>query len=369
MMGNIGLLTDKTGFINPVTLTSVNDLIYVVDHDEITGASIIKVYDSELNWKHSHNVGQALSAGPVDIKYNSDTKELFVLCHTTTYTTLTPGINNVSNSMPQIVRFDIDTMQLTQTNNFFATNKHGTSIGSEIFKTLQFSLENPNIMYILSNRNMYKKYVSRPELFVGNFLFAEKNIGTGDTTTMDLQDFTIQQTSVTIVDENTNNSFTETRDEIFMLDREFETIHKFLEASNYQKSLQSDIETNFIPYSSLKIEAEELVSVFVYNKALLKSLYNNVLILENISRVFTTIFNNVGISKYIGFTYLMEDELKLLTYNQTMDNLIGVNEPVLTSTVNRCLSRIYDLQTDILDLVQEKSINVYPLIDEPVELT
>jgi hypothetical protein len=285
------------------------------------------------------------------------------------YQTLDGGTDIPIDSMPEIVRLDIDTLLVTETSDFFESNRHDGSIGSEKFKSIQFSIENPNIMYVMSSGNVYKKYVSRPELFVGNFLVGEKSIGTGNPDTMNFQDFTLQYSEVTIYDEQNNTSYTEIRDEIFLFDKEFETIHKFQEASNYEKSLQADIETNFINFEDLKIHKEELVSVFVYNKSILKSLYNNVLILENISRQFTTLYNSIGISKYIGFTYLIDSELKKLTYNQTMNNLIGINEPVMTSPVNRCLSEIYKLQLQILDLVQEKAVNTYPLIDQPINLT
>lgn len=369
MMGNIGTLNDKTKFLNPVCITSVNDLIYVVDHDSTSGNSAIKVFDSELNWKYTKNTGQSLSAGPVDIKYNSNTREIFILCHSPSYSIYTNQINTTTTGMPEIVRLDIDTLITTQSNNFYSEARHGTDLGGEIYKSIDFSIENPNIMYIMSNFNMYKKYVSRPELFVGNFLIGEKNIGTGNSTSMNFVDFTLQPVTLTLYDEHTNRYYTESRDEIMIYDDVFETIHKFLEASNYEKSLQSDIEINFIPFEDLKIEPDELVSVFVYNKSILKALYNNVLILENISRVFTTLYNSIGISKYIGFSYLTDRELSKLTYEQHMNNLIGINEPVMTAPVNRCLNEIYKLQLQILDLVQEKSINVYPLIDVPVNLT
>ena len=371
MVGGLGGLTDKTRFNRPRAITSVNDFVYVIDYDETTDTSAIKVYDAQLNWRQTQSVGKQLSAGPVDCKYNPDTRELFVLCHQPTIKNIL-GNNDptpLDQQMPELVRYDIDTLLHVDTHNFFDVTKHDSDIGTEFFKSINFSIENPNIMYVLSNRNMYKKYVSRPEVFVGTFLVEEKSIGTGDSTTMSFQDFTIQEETLTIHDTTTNTTFKETKDEIFLFDAEFETIHKFLEESNYEKSLQSDIETNFIGFDDIRIDSEELVSTMVYNKALMKLLYNNVLILENISRRFTTIFDNRGISKYIGFTYLIEDELKKLTYRQTLNNLIGTNEPVLTTTVNRCLNEIYELQKEIVALVQEKSINTYPLITSPVSLT
>jgi hypothetical protein len=371
MVGGNGGLTDKTRFNRPRAITSVNDYVYVIDYDESTDTSAIKVYDAQLNWKQTQSVGKQLSAGPIDCKYNPGTRELFVLCHLPSVNQSLGNNASLTNEqqMPQLVRFDIDTMLHVKTHNFFDVTKHNSDIGTEIFKSMNFSLENPNIMYILSNRNMYKKYVSRPEVFVGTFLVEEKSIGTGDSTNMNFQDFTLVDETLTVYDESTGTSFEEIKDEIYMYDAEYETIHKFLEESNYEKSLQPDIETNFINFNDIQINPEELVSTIVYNKAIMKLLYNNVLILENISRRFTTIFDSRGISKYIGFTYLIESELKKLTYKQTLNNLIGTNEPVLTTTINRCLSELYKLQEEIVLLVQEKSINTYPLITVPVNLT
>ena len=370
MVGGTGGLSDKTRFKDPLSIVSVNDYIYVIDYDPVSKTSSIKVYDSQLNWKSTHDYGSQLSSGPVDIKYNPNTRELFVLCHLPTVNA-SFGIQDPLDSeqkMPVVVRIDIDTMQITASHDFFIRNRHKDEIADETYKSINFSIENPNIMYILTDQNMYKKYVPRPEVFVGKFLIGDKNIGTGGNPAMNFQDFTIQQSYITDFDAD-GVQYNEPRDEILMFDKEYETIHKFLEESNYEKSLQSDIENNFIPFKDIKIKPDELVSVFVYNKSLIKMLYNNVLILENISRRFTTLYDSLGISQYIGFTYLIKEELEQLTYEQTLDNLIGINEPVMSATVNRCLNRIYQLQEKIVNLVQEKSINVYPLTTTPVKLT
>lgn len=109
--------------------------------------------------------------------------------------------------------------------------------------------------------------------------------------------------------------------------------------------------------------------VIVYNKALYKSLYNNLLLLESTSRKFSTVYDSRGFSVYIGFQYLNNDELAKLDYVMKPDCFVSNNEVVTTHTINRCLREIYDLQLSILDNMQEKSINVYPLVDQPVFLT
>ena len=64
----------------------------------------------------------------------------------------------------------------------------------------------------------------------------------------------------------------------------------------------------------------------------------------------------------------IEEELKKITYNVTENAYVGVNELVLTSTINRCLEQVYNLQLTVQELLQEKSINVYPLITQVIDL-
>ena len=106
----------------------------------------------------------------------------------------------------------------------------------------------------------------------------------------------------------------------------------------------------------------------IYNKALLKTIYNNLLLYEGVSRKFTTKFDALGFANYIGFTYLTETEIKDLKYDISNNHYIGVNEIVLTSTVNRCLEQVYNLQLKIQSNIQEKSINVFPLLTQVVPL-
>ena len=85
-------------------------------------------------------------------------------------------------------------------------------------------------------------------------------------------------------------------------------------------------------------------------------------------RRFSTKYDALGFSRYVGFNYFIEEELKKITYNVTENAYVGVNELVLTSTINRCLEQVYNLQLTVQELLQEKSINVYPLITQVIDL-
>ena len=353
MVGSPGLVTDKNRFYHPVSMVSVNDLIYILDFHPQQG-STVKVFDSQLNWKSNTSLGSALSSGPIDIEYNYDTRQFYILCHITAY--------GGSPDVPELVVYD-EMFNFIESIGLMESGRHNESIKSEIFKSIYFSVENPNIMYLVSESNIYKKYASRPTDFIGRFKAEEKKIGTGDIGDMKFQDITINSTIVKHGDESI------LKDEIFLYESEYEVIHKFQEDSNYEQSLETQFDEKVLYLAELIIQPGECVNTFVYNKTLMKHIYNNAILLENTSRKFTTTYDVAGISQYVGFQYLNISELSTIHYTTTMNNYIGVNEIVTTHTINRCLEEIYKLQLRLLSSMQEKPTNVYPLVSVPVILT
>ena len=353
MVGSPGTITDRNKFYHPVSMVSVDDLIHVLDFHPQQGSSI-KTFDSQLNWKNNTSLGVALSSGPIDIEYNQDTRRFYILCHITAY--------GGSPTAPELVVYD-EMFNFIESIDLMDSDKHNESIKSETFKSLYFSVENPNIMYLVSESNVYKKYVSRPTDFIGRFKAEEKRIGTGDIGDMKFQDISINSTIITVGDESIQ------KDEIFLYESEYEVIHKFQEDSNYEQSLETQFDDKVLYLPELTIQPGESVNTFVYNKTLMKHIYNNTLLLENTSRKFTTTYDIAGISQYVGFKYLNISELSAIQYNPTMNNYIGVNEIVTTHTINRCLEEIYKLQLRLLSSMQEKPTNVFPLVSVPVILT
>lgn len=359
MIGGDGELHDKTKFKNPIVMETVDNLLYVLDYNE---QSTVKVYDSELNWKQSYSLSTHLSSGPIDMQYNSETNRFYVLCHTTTFYDHVVQQVDAYVQEPQLMVFDRQFNHVS-THKLIDHEKHNSDISSEKYKGFRFSIENKNIMYLLTESNVYKKYVSRPVEFIGNFLLSEKGIGTGTSSTMSFQNIFISETIV-----NVNTSQQMFKDEILLLDSQNQVIFQFIEDSAYEKSLETSFDQKVLYLDTLTIKDDEYVSTLTYNKTLTKHLFNNLLLLENTSRKFTTKFDVKGISRYIGFTYLTSDEIDTLRYEIKSNNYIGNNEILLTSTINRCLEQVYNLQLRIRDNMQEKPVNVYPLINVPVSL-
>ena len=240
-------------------------------------------------------------------------------------------------------------------------SKHDVSIANETHMNIHFSLENQNIMYLVTNKNVYKKYVSRPTSFVGEFQFDRKNIGPSDTV-RDFKNMTMFPVYVS------DGITTMLKDEILLIESGRSGVYRFLEDSGYETSLETRVDDNIVRFGDIMVKPEENVDSLVYNKALYKTLFNNLLLLENMSRRFSTIYDSKGFSRYRGFKYLNNTELEQMNYEITPDNYVSSNEIVLTHTINRCLKLLFDLQEHIMGKMQETSVNVFPLEGVPVEL-
>lgn len=352
-LGGSGKLSDKTKFSKPIAMATNNNEIYVIDHDSGTKLSVLKVYDNDLNWKGTYSLGSSLSAGPVDLEYSKKTNCLYALCHSTTFSNLS------SSTIPELI--EISDYTVTNTYSLLSQAVNIESIGAEKHKKLVFSVENDNMFYVLTDKSLYKKYISRPERFIGEFKFDEKNIGTReDDRSLGAIEITSHNLSI--------NGETIVKDEMLIYDDSVSMIYRFLEDSNYERSLDTTVDYNSLDYHQLKIDPEEKVNAIVYNKFIQKLLYNNLLFLESMAKKFTTMYTSKGLSRYVGFTYLTSKELEDIQYTITLDNYVGVNEIITSATINRVLSKLYDLQLQVSSMMQERSINVYPLIDDPVLL-
>lgn len=360
MIGGPGTITDKTRFAQPIVMETVNNLLYVVDYSS-TGSSI-KTFDSDLNWKGTFDLGNTLADGPIDLKYNDETRRFYVMCHKRTF--FGTGDDSPLTTAEQIepaelVVFDssfnyIETRDLNDTT-------YSANINVEVYKRIYFSIENKNIMYVLTNKGVYKKYVNRPERFIGEFLLSDKNVGGGDRS-QNFQDMTFFEAAIT---EGTDVL---QKDEILLLDGFYQVLFEFYEDSNYERSIQTEFDDKVLYFDDLKVYEREYVSTLTYNKVFTKHVYNNALLIENTYRKFTTKFNPSGIPQYIGFRYLNETQLDQTNYDVSLDHYIGTNEIVTTNTFNRCMEQILEIQNNVKDKMQEKSINVFPLITSPVLL-
>ena len=367
LIGGDGSVSSKSKFNENVALCTQDNKLYVLDRDIDTDnisvtESAIKVYDAELNWVRNIDITPYINSAPIDIAYNADLDRYYVLCHDWSSHNYDAGIPDVTHISPELLELD-GNLDYINTHTLYDFNKLDPELGNEKHKRIMFSEENSNIFYIVTDKNVYKKYISRPTDTVGRFRLQEKQIGPTTDDNLNFQGIDINLTSII-----SSSGEAVAKDEILLYDSYNSIVFRFLEDGAFEEGLETMFDENSLDFDSIKIKPDEFVNAIVYNKALVKMLYNNLLILENISRRFSTVYNEKGLSEYVGFNYLLEDELKTLSYETTLDNYIGINEVILSATVNRCLEKIYELQLRIQSILQERKINVYPLLSQTIDL-
>ena len=357
-VGGDGVLDNKVKFIEPICLTNNQDRLYVLDYDVTTRESTIKEFDSFLNWKQSYPLGDILPAAPIDMIYDPTTDMFYIMCHDRSYN---KRPDNPELELPILVQIDSSGQYLKQT-PMADDILNEQMVRNDIFKRMYMSVENTNVMYVVTDTSVYKKFLNRPKKYIGGFKLTEKEIGP-DESSREIEDITVFKTFAS------DGVQTIQKDEILMVESSKSGVYRFLEDSKYQQTIADGFDQKILYFDDIKINRLESVDVVVYNKAFYKLIHNNLTLLENMSRRFTTYYDQNGFSVYIGFKYMDEYELESLTHEITPDMYVSSNELVLADTVNRCLKIQLVLQEKILDLLQERSTNVFPIVDKPVVYT
>lgn len=355
-IGGNGTLENKTKFKEPISLMCLENRILVLDYDQHTSQCYVKEFDVHLNWKNTHVINYTFARAPIDMEYNKLNQSFYILCHDKSYT----QSEDIVKEVPTLVQLTAD-FTYTSITDLADINKNGIDVANETYKKIYFSIENDNVLYIVTNKSVYKKYISRPKDFIGELLLTNKDIGPEES------DREINDISI-FTDYVTDNESVVLKDEILMTESNSSGIFRFMEDSKFQQAIGDVFDKKILYLDELLISTQENVDVITYNKALYKILYNNLIILENLSKKFSTAFDEKGFSIYQGFKYFTEDELEQQRYEVKLDNFISSNEVILAETINRCMKRVFDVQQLVASFLQERSLNKFPLEDRPVVL-
>lgn len=336
-IGSKGELSEDTRFNTPKLIAiDDKDNVYVLDFT-ITEGGVAKIFNVNGNWvKTIDLVDEFKSFPPQEIIFNPDNKTFIVLTTNRYINVYDTSFNRKSSTLI----------------------KDGGS--SENLVKITLSKENTNILYILSNNNIYKKFLTDLSLTIGRFKIEEKNIGTGIPTDKNFTAIDIRLTTDPVTGDE--------RDEIYVLDSNTGILHQFDEDSNFISVVYSIYKDSVFTFNELKVSNEEYVSADVYNKVLGKLVTNHLLFLEFIRSKFVIEYEYTGIANLIGTDYITANEIDVNTYKPKYDNFIGLNEILLSSTINRALESIYNLQLEMLKIIKEKSTNSFPLDTQVISM-
>ena len=239
-----------------------------------------------------------------------------------------------------------------------------------VISLITFSEINTNIFYVLTDKSLYKKFVSRPDLSIGaykttNILNLPAVSGT--------ESFSFFSAVSGIADRETLFLGSETLNANYAPPVTNSTVGKIFiepfEKTNYKSLIYDFYKTQTYDLSSVDINMNEYVSSYMVNKALYKLLYNHMIFNDHLHSKFTGQYLNTGQVELTNIAYLHANETNTLNLSAEQDYFVGINEPCIASVINRCIKKIYDLQLEITHNMQTKITNKYPLVEQTVELS
>ena len=340
MMGGSATVYDQNKFDNATNMViDGNDNVYVLDKSSVNSDVAVKKYDVDLNHLNTFNLTNELAE------------------HPPRNITIHDGSAYVLSTSASVVQFDLN---FTVLSTYELTDiESGLYPDTEDYKKMIFSVENPEIFYLMSNRNVFKKFRTKCENQIGRFLLDQKAIGAG--------------TDYAGTPAGNEFSFMTLRalsgsDELFVGNSNASIFYRFVEDSNFQDIVYPEYQTQTLSFSSVAVVGEEFVNNINVNKAVHKLLHNHLILKDNIRAKFAGEYDSLGNLLFKGIKYVNYDDEDVITYLADLNNYIGINELVTNSTVNRVLENIYELQLDLLDILFEKELNTFPLTGTAVSI-
>lgn len=327
IVGGVGTAKTSTRFGDVVDIiySSTDKHIYVLDSTD--SQYTIKVYDNQLNWTATHDISLDFRrAAPIKIKQHQNNIHILTTngdLYTYSVDDLNAGLHNASR-VDNLSVIDFD----------FVVDEH--------YKDILFSDTTANLCYVVTNKSIYKKYVSRLDRITGNISWVKHNI-VGGTFSPDI---------VTMINR------TNTLQDIMLVigscsDDEYRMLH-FIDAENIQEMVSRSYEEQVFLLDEIKLHPNETVSSFTYNKLLFKLLYNNSVILNNIKYVATVEIDYNADFIYPGIKYISQQEINTINSTRDSNIYVGINELVTTGVFNRVIDSVIDDQQKVLNCIFDR---------------
>jgi len=314
-------------FSNPTKIDIYEDNIYVIDKDNYA----IKTYDLNLNFKkYIRNEIYFYENVPTAFRINQDSGLMYF---------------GFENNGIGIWDTDYNIKDFVSLNTTLSTNS-----GEDIVDFI-FSEYDKNIFYVLTNKNVFKRFLSKPTSYIGKFITYYNNIN-----------FQINKFAHIHLEKVVDNL----KDRILIYGNYNNAgiFYNFLEDSNYKSVC---VDPNFDIYSldEILINQEEYSQDWVYTKTNYKMLCNLLALRDRITKRFAGMYTNLGDLVYQGSLYLEDSDIQLEKFNLSLNYFPGINEPFSSSVLNRCLRKLYDLEEQILIMLRDKQLNSFPPLSSP----
>lgn len=330
-------------FISPTTIKSYENKLFVID----PGDDSIKIFDSDLNWYKTIGNLNFKNQIPADFVYDNVNNCYYILTIDGT-----------------IIKYDVD---------FYDNIKISTNIvlsDDEQCIKMYISYNNSNVMYILTTRNIYKKFITKLEKNIGTFLFHQYNViddktnywnyntnlWEQDTKTWYIEDLeddlnyfdiTIKCLAFCPNTVDYDDIFVVINSRILICQEDINYYSLFTTTNEY-----TDYVVDFDLYNKDDILIDdEYVQALTYNKMLYK-----------INKNIDILYEKIGfypIANYDNYNNLIIKTLDYCDLNSNYDLGLKIydNENVNINTINRIITLIYNKLEYLLDKIQTKRYN------------
>jgi len=380
-LGGKGTKRDKSRFNGPKQIATNGKYLTVYDSNNF----VIKVYDLNFNYINKITNIPFIKNPVAAMEFSPFFNLLYVVAY--------------NNNGLKLYLLDATCLTLIDTVEYNITLSKG-----ELVKNIEFSKNNSNYYYICTTNEIYKFFVSKPTTLIGRYgenkLF--NNIKATRTTLSALDEVTDadatsnlwnNQGSIIYYNANwewraapvTYRTITEGSVVSFlqtsMQNDKFTAGMRLLETpQNYDKGLlfsgarlyvydEPNLDKRSIKTSNLEnfgkedmgILGTDYIHTTTINKELYKLLRDIFAIKNNIVGRFSGEYDYTGILRLTDYNYNIDfSEFKLL---EQENYFINDNEKNIIGVINRPLSNIFKLQTQLLELTKIDSENIKPVIN------
>ena len=336
-IGGKGKVNRKNKLTDPSSISIFNEKIYVLDNGNFT----IKVFDLNFNFINSYTNKEIFDYNPISINVSESSDldssgKIFILGKNGSIITCDTNFNNIT-------LFDIFSNYTSRLDPAKTYNEGNN------FKKIISSPSQKNILYVTTNKSvvkLYKTNLTIPISFYDNSVF---NLNTSyefiDSLDVD---------SISGVDNLVLFSHLSSGETKYSL---------FKDKNETNKLYHENFYTNYFSLSDINIKSQELVNAISFNKTTEKILYNHSSFFENINKKIYSFYTDTRVPEIctvVEATYSVPSN-----FNVTSDFYIGVNEPLLTDVINRPITKLYNQQEALFDILKEDFLNTNPPANIP----
>lgn len=346
----------NTKFVNATIARFLNNQLLVLD----VGDDSIKVFDIDGNWVRTSGGKNFKNDIPADITYDIINDCYYVL-----------------TTSAEIVKFNKE---------FYVDSHINTNIdltSGEYGNKIYISYNNSNVVYILTNKNVYKKFITKFDSNIGGFSFDRIN-AVKDKSGYWNYNYSIWNRSTRKWFDDTQNDdqpelynvivkcmafcpLNENYDDIFLVInsrilRCKENIRYYTLFTNSNIN-NEDYIADFDVYSKNDcFIKDEYVQGFTYNKSIFKFNFNLNTLFEKIGFYPESTYDWNGILTIKTFKYVDK------TYDNDLSLKIYDNENIDVNVINRIITLFYNKIEYMLNLIQTQGTNVKIPLVENLEL-